>query len=860
MKLSVYFTLSIVLVIIFLQIAVTFKDWNSYKEYIVQELEKTYNAKVRIGGKVEVLLIAPKLTLHNVYVQCNNNKEQKLSALICVDKIEVRPSVLSLLLFSLQPKSITLLGMKSNRENFINIINAKASSDAIDIVMKDSQVSLNDNFADHDSVVNIKEVAIRRNRHFSGKVKLGSNNYDFLGKVNIVKNNVHISVESNFINLLFTGSRDQVGLQGKLTLIINNSSDFIRDLAKIINLSFLAYIIPGKNIEISSNIGFNANEFTATDLRIKSKSIQASGTIQNNRKNNHTNVKISFSKVDLDFIQNDSRKAIDIKDILESFRKVVPKNLSLGFNIEASNIQYQNKMLDKFHAIFKFANGEIKVDTLLKFPGVNNISSLSGKVSNSGTLSEFNGNLLVKGDDFESFISCFFPFIKVKENRKNGFTLNSELHFAPRVLSIFDIKFLNDKEFLQGSIKVSHTKKHNVIDGRLSVHNLDADKYDCSLFNSSSKVRWLKNLKYDVNIKINASDFKLNDTGIQNLNFLLKMEKGKLVVDKIKLSGEDCNITGSTKILVDQRYTKPLLDVSLTGNKFNGDIFKLPNLIEVTKDSRNKINQMQWSTKRFDFLDDKESFDANVQINAAEFKAGQNVLKNFNLDAVIRNNTITVRQAKYALEHGQVFFQGYLRSGSMYTKFLIADLDAKGVGEAMGIDNIDGQISLNGEIRARGKSFYDWANNLAGEINLQAQEIEFTNVDFNSFITNSLNSKNKPEISTLAHDGIYDGSTLFENVIGKVSVKNGVCSISLQFRINQASGSISSNLTLPNFALISLVRFFFILPGHSNPIYIDMHLDGPIWHPKMNFDVDQIFSTLEKGVISIPTTQEMDRQ
>ncbi len=846
MKLSIYVTLSISLVLILLQVTVTFKDWDSYKEYIVQGLEKTYNAKVHIGGKVEVSLITPKLTVHNVYMQCNNNKEQKLSTLIGVNKIEVRPSILSLFLFSLQPKSITLLGMKSNRENFINIINAKTSSNAVDIVIKGSQVSLNNNFTDYDNIVNIEKVAIGKSKQFSGEIRVDSNDYDFSGKVNITKKNVHISVESNFINLLFTGKKNQAGLQGKLTLTINNSSDFINDLAKITNLSFLAYVIPGENIEISSNIDFNGNDFTATDLKIKSKSMQASGIIQNDRKSNHTNINISFSKVNLDSIRNSSRRIIDIKDLLECFRKVVPRNLSLDFNIEASNIQYQNKILDKSHAILKFADGEIKVDMLLKFPGTNNVSHLSGKVSNSGTLSEFNGNLLVKGDNFKSFISCFFPSIKIKGNQKNQFTLSYELHFAPRILSISNIRFLNDKEFLQGSIKVSHTKKHNVVGGRFSVHNLDADKYDYSLFSSLSKMGWLKNLRYDVSIKINANDFKLNDTKIKDLDFLLKMEKGKLVVDKINLSGEDCDINGSTKILVDQRYTKPLLEVNLTGNKFNGDIFKLPSFIEVKRDSRNKINQIQWSTKQFDFLDNKESFDANVQINAIEFRVGQNVLKDFNLDAVVRNNTVTMRQVSYALEHGQVFFQGYLRSDSMYTKFLITNLDAKGIGKAIGIDNVDGRISLNGEIKAQGKSFHGWANNLSGEINLQAQEIEFTNVDFNSFITNLLNGKNKSEISTLAHDDIYNGSTLFENVIGKANIKNGVCSTSLQFRIDQASGSISSNLTLPNFALISLVRFFFILPGHSSPIYIDMHLDGPIWHPKMNFDVDQIFSTLKR--------------
>ncbi|MGL9775404.1 MAG: AsmA-like C-terminal region-containing protein [Wolbachia sp.] len=845
MRFSIYTILSISLVLILLHVAATFKDWNGYKEHIVQKLENTYNAKVRIGGKIKVSLITPKLTIYNVYIQSNNNREQKLSDLISINKIEVRPSLLPLFLLSLQPKSITLFGMKSSKENFVNITNEKASK--VDIIIKDSQVSLNNNFVDYSNIVNIKEIAIKGNGQFSGEVKVGDNNYDFSGKVDITKKNVHINVESNFIKLLFTGNRDQEGLQGKLTLTINNSSDFVSDLAKIINLSFLAYAIPSENIEISSNINLNEDEFAATDLRIDSKSMQASGTIRNDRKNNHTNVNISFSKIDLDSIQNDSRKTTEIKDLLECFRDVVPKNLSLDFNMEVSNIQYQNRVLDKFHAMLKLADGEVKVDTLLQFPGTNNISHLSGKVSNSGTLSEFNGGLLVKGDDFESFISCFFPSIKMKESEKNQFTISSKLHFAPRILSISDIRLLNDKEFLQGSIKVSHTKKRNVIGGGFSVHNLNADKYDYLLLSSLSKMKWLKSPKYDVNIETSVSDFTLNDTKIEDLDFSLKIEKGKLVADKIKLSGEDFDITGDIKILVDKKYIKPLLDVNLTGNKFNSSILKLPNLIEVKRDSKSKINQIQWSAKQLNFLDDKKDFDANVQINVAELKDEQDILKDFNLNAVMINNIMTVKKVDYALGHGQVSFQGYLKPNSMYIKFFIANLDTKRVGKVIGINNVNGQISLNGAIKAQGKSFNDWANNSSGEVNLQTRGIEFTNVDFNSFITNLLSSKNKSEVSTLTNVGIYNGSTFFENVSGKASIKNGICSTSLQFGINQASGSTSSNLTLSNFTLVSLSRFFFIPPGRSSPVYIDMHLDGPIWRPKMSFDEDQIFTTLNRN-------------
>lgn len=118
--------------------------------------------KCILGGKIKVSLITPKLTIYNVYVQYNENKEQKLSDLISVRKIEIRPSFLSLFLFSLQPKSITLFGMKSNKENLLNIINTNASGNTVDIVIKDSQVSFKNDFAD---IVNIKEVAVK-NKQF----------------------------------------------------------------------------------------------------------------------------------------------------------------------------------------------------------------------------------------------------------------------------------------------------------------------------------------------------------------------------------------------------------------------------------------------------------------------------------------------------------------------------------------------------------------------------------------------------------------------------------------------------------------------------------------------------------------------
>lgn len=837
MRFSIYAILSILLVLVLTNVAVTFKDWSRYKEYITQKLEKEYDAKIHIMGKIEASFIMPKLTIRNVYIQYNGHEEQKLSDLVSVGQVEIRPSFLSLFLFSLQPKSITLLDMKSNRQNLFNIVNKKSSNNIMNILIKDSHISVEDDY------INIKEIKIKKNKKFSGKVKINDSHYDFLGKINITKKSIDVNVESKLINLLFQGSKEQEKVNGNLVLTVNNNSDSISDLVKVINLGLLSHLIPSENIKISSNINMDDAEFMMTDLKVESNSMQAHGAIHNDRKSNHTNVSVKFSKIDLDFIQDNSRKKVDVKDLLECFKRSIPEDLSLDFNIDASNINYQKKILDNFRAAVKFVDSKATVNTLLKLPGINNIFYLSGEVSSNNVLSEFNGNLQVEGNDFESFISCFFPSITINEDKKNQFILHSKVHFAPRVLSISDITLLNHEEFLQGSIKVSYTKKHNMIDGRFSIHNLNADKYN---FGSLYKVQWLKKFNHDVNIKISINDLILNDKKIKSLDFLLNIEKNRLVANRIQVHGEGFDTTGNVRILMDQGHVKPLVDIDFIGKKFNGNIIKLPDFIEKTKTSKNKITQVQWSTKRFDFLNNIENFDANVRINTEAFTIRQSNLKDFHLDALIRNNTITVRQVNYALEEGKVSFQGYMRSDSMYTRFFISELEVSKMSKAVGINNARGQVSLSGTVKTHGKSLYDWANNYLGEVKLGAQKVTFSNIDLNSFITNLLGSKNKSEVVTFANVDIYKGSTSFRNLKGKASISNGICSTGLQFQIDRASGAISANLNLSNFNVDSILRLFFIPPNQSNSVYIDMHLDGPIWNPKVSFEIDKIFATFIK--------------
>ncbi|MBV0900092.1 MAG: hypothetical protein KTV77_05195 [Wolbachia endosymbiont of Fragariocoptes setiger] len=825
MKSYLYAGLFILLFLTVAQLSVKLKDWSSYKDFITHHLENTYNAKVYIIGKVEISLITPKLSIHNVYIKYNNgNAKQRSSDLISMSKIEIKPYFLSLLKFSPKPSSFVLFNMRSNKENLLKIAHKSGNID--NVIIKNAHIN------NEDISIDIEELEVKKNKKFSGKAKINDNYYNFLGKISITSENIDINIESNMMSLSFKGNKNQKTINGSLSIVLNNDSSLINNVIKVININLPYEFLPNEKIKILSEISISESKFAVTNIKIGSSSIQADGMMKHDKKSNHSSINLVFKKFDLDLIESKRQKKIYIKDVLECFKNVIPKNLSLDLNIDSSNIQYRRKILSNLIIGIKFADGKAAVHTVLKLPGINNMFYLSGKISSNDILSSFDGSIEIEGNDFTSFISYFYPTLLITDNKKNSFTFHSKVHAAPRTIYILDATLTNDEEFIQGLIRVNYTKKNNMIDGRVTAYNIHSNRYS---FNILNKADWLKNFMYEVNIKADVRNLLINNQKIKSLDFLLHIEKNKLSANKIKIDGENFNTFGDIKVLTEQKYIKPLININLEGKEFNGNILKLPQFIEKTN------RTMEWSKENFHLLNKLENFDANIHINTETFLMKKSKLKNFNLDALIRNNTATIRQIEYLIHDGKVIFQGHLKPDSIYVKFFVSEIEIDRISE---FNDIKGLVNVNGSMRTQGKSFYDWSNNLSGEVNIRGKKMLLSHLDLDSFITDLLNSKTRAEIVTLTGNKIYKGSTPVYNLNGKATIINGTFSTSLQFATDKSSGSISANLILSNFTVNSIMRLFFIPPNRNNPIYIDAHIDGPILKPKLSFEVEQIFTAL----------------
>ncbi|WP_458695388.1 AsmA family protein [Wolbachia endosymbiont of Pentidionis agamae] len=816
-----------------------FIDLNKYKSVITEELEKIYNAKIFIGGKVEVSIINTEVIIHNVYIKPNASIGKHLSELVTIDKLKIKPAILSLLTFSFKPKSITIYGIKSNKSNLSSMIQIKINDNLTDVVIKKGSIFLEENFSE-DGIITIEDVNIKNKKskkEIFGKINLANRSYAFSSKIDVTQQNIDIQADSELLKLKLVGNKKQEFFNGNLTLKINNNTNIFSKLIKASNVNLLSYLIPKESITISSNLEINKEEFIYSDLKINSDSIEANGKFNRNIKSN--NIDININRLKLDTFLN-YKENIQIKDLLESLNTNVTKNLNLNLVIEAKNVNYYDTILSNLHVSAQIANGIGKINSSLNLPKVDSKLLLSGKISNNRTLSQFDGNLSINGSDFSSALKWLAPSIEVTENKKSKFSLNSRLHIAPKIFLISDIEILSNQEVYQGTIKVKYTKKNNnVVDGELNIYNLNLNKYSYPLEKSLPRIKWIIGSKTHLNISANVNDLILNNSKIRNLSFLLYSQENELITDIIRMHGDHLDAVGKIKALIIGKT--PSIKVDIKGDKFNGNLLKPLGLI---KNKTNLVNHtIEWSKEQFNFLDGFQNFNGNINIHIKEFKTKNSNLKDFSLDAEFKNRIFTIKQLNYLSEDYDVALQGYVRIDKEYaihTRFFISDLKVNNI---LGT-RVQGKVNLSGAINAQGKSMYDAINNSFGQISLEGKKINFSNINLDSFISKLLLVKSKSEIIALTNSDMYNGNTLFKKIVGRGDIKDGICSTSLTFHIEKASVSMSANILLLNATMVSIFRLFFIPNHQSDPVHIDMHIDGQVLNPKISFEVDKIYSTL----------------
>ncbi|AAZ68170.1 AsmA family protein [Ehrlichia canis] len=875
MRILIYSGGIILTLLLFLIISPFFINWNSYyASHILKQIEDISDyVTVKGVGSVTGKLILPKIIVNNLYIE-GHGKLSTHKSTILVNQLELKISLLSLLLFSPKVNTITVDGLsiplgnlvslfssfqgKSFNINTFNIVNSVVNTDY-------------DGTSFNSKPISIKEGSIKTingAKVINGLLSIGKNDYNLVGDVSVNEdhNKINANVYSQSTKVTLSGVASGNKFDGVVLANGTDFSQFINDISETNKTSIFSFINSNEEFSLSANLKLSGQSFELNDLKVSTDSIDGIGKIVCSSYAS-CDASVDFSKINIDHLSgsnNGSDAYSKESRTLDYFNTLISENLDYKVKISAKEIKYHDEVSSNLALDFEVLKGKININKMtVMLPGNNNVLSIEGSIGSSDLISSFNGKLKVVGDDFVSFAKWLFP-IQINLESSSKFSIQSDLYLAPRVFSLSNVEILT-KNFgdAEGQLKIKYDKKSRSVSGSIGLSNIDFDLYKVNEelnLENFMPMKWLKDIKYKINVETRLSNFLIQKQRVDNLSFLVSIVQGKFGIDKIRFSGADgSDLSGFVKASIGSQDLKPKISVNLKGNKFSTAFIKFPALIHDVVDASNKVTNIKWLNHDLKFYG-LEHVDGDIDINIKNFVAKNNALTDFVFSSSLKDSLMSINKLMFKIDDGFVSTSGKVGIGSN-TSSLSAVISVANIGlnnllQYARVDGVTGNVSISGSIQTQGKSLVDWVNALEGKMEIVAKGVNVDGVDFNKFIIDLLDAKSKSDVVALTQIGLYDNNTVFNFINAGANISRGNVISSLQFAIDNASGVASANVSLLQFAVTSKVRLSFMRPGVSLPANIDMSLYGQLWQPKMSFNVNSLYEEIVKGNSGYVSTQD----
>ena len=848
----------------FLVISPFFIDWNSYyASHVLKQIEDiSENISVKGVGNVTGTLIMPKIIVNNLYIEGQGDLSGHKSTIL-VDRLELKVSWLSLLLFSPQVDAITINGLNAPLANFLDLLSASQHKQfnvkTFNIV--NSVINTHyDGTSFSSKPISIKSGTVKTVRGakvITGLLNLDKTDYNLV--VNLLPDNGHYRIDANIYSkstkVTLSGVANGNKFDGLILANGSNFAEFINDISKTNKTSIFSFINSNEKFSLSTNINLVGKAFKLSDFEVVTDSVEGSGVLTCSSYNS-CNANIDFSKIDIDSLSGSEGNMYNEREsrTLDYFSTLISKDLNYNVKVSAGKIKYRKQTSSNLILDLEVSQGKVNVNKITAMlPGNNNVLHLEGNVGSSDLISSFHGKLKVIGNDFCYFVKWLFPVEVDLQSDSNRFSLESDLYIAPRVFSLSNLGIVTDSfGDAKGQLKIKYDKKSGFITGNVEVRNIDFDKYKVSeQLNIASfmPMKWLKNIKYTVNFNTHINDFIMRKQHVNNLSFLVNVMQGKFGIDKISFDSADgSNLNGFIKAFVGSQDMRPNILINLRGSKYNSAFIKFPTLIRNIIDESKKISSMKWSNEDLSFYG-LEHVDGNIDIKINDLVFPNNNLIDFVFSSSLKDNLMSINKLMFKVDDGFVSTSGKIgmgsNSSSLSAVVSIANIGLHNLLNHVNVSGVKGNVSISGSIQTQGKTLVDWINSLDGKMEIVAKGVNVSGVDFNKFIVDLLDAKNKSDIAALTQISLYDNNTVFNVINAGADIKKGTITSSLQFAIDNASIVASANISLLQFTIMSVARFSFIRSGVSSPYHIDMSLQGQLWQPKMAFDVHALYEMIK---------------
>ncbi|ETO91567.1 MAG: hypothetical protein P857_14 [Candidatus Xenolissoclinum pacificiensis L6] len=156
-----------------------------------------------------------------------------------------------------------------------------------------------------------------------------------------------------------------------------------------------------------------------------------------------------------------------------------------------------------------------------------------------------------------------------------------------------------------------------------------------------------------------------------------------------------------------------------------------------------------------------------------------------------------------------------------------------------------GRVSFVGAIVTKGRSFSYMARNIGGNIKLIGKKLLVSGMSFQELISGLMKIQNNRDVETLLNIDVFNESMLIEDIDLEFKMDSGILEGKGNMRTEYTNSIIILKLILENMNTNTLVRIFFNLGGNVGVTYLDLIIAGLIWNPKIYFDNKNALAILQ---------------
>ena len=621
-------------------------------------------------------------------------------------------------------------------------------------------------------------------------------------------------------------------------------------------------------MDIALKLAGNQKEQQLRDVTLKLNAGTGLGQMSIERAEK-PHVRVYWDFEDLDFnklvpsTNNDSFSGAALELLL---RQVLSTNYSADIQLNVKKFNLAKGMVG--HVVLA---GDMKNNAMnlsrgrLRLPGKTTFGLNGSVVKDAAERVIYDGNVEVSGLKFQDFIKGNgLELLGLVIDKNDAFKMSMKASVAREQTILSNVELQSSGVKISGGLNINN-KTDNDVQGTITIAGGQLDRlFTSTVLSARAKDKgaydvapiffpWLAQIGGSYNLNVSLKDNTFGKVKNAQSSLLLRLAKNVLAFSQMNIALGDTSVKGEMKF--DQNAIRPKLTAKM-------DVTSLNFQSEASEKSRMKPvprgnHQVVWSKTMFDFKE-FQGFDAEIDLKVK--KIFHNL---FELDAVSANisskdDVWQLKAMQGTVWGGVLQAQGQLSLGTIpaiSVAFALQNIPSEKFLDAfMGLNGVEGPMTLTGQIVASGLNLADWVSNNRGSLSISTYNNIIKGFDLPALVKLVPQVSSAEEIQKQAPTQLLTNQSELDTLSGGFALENGVLtssSSSVKLRTRDAVGGLNASIDLKTWMMNAAFEFKLLTVSRGDYPAVSVLFKDSMDDPEVNLDLRALeaFMARRGGVI-----------